>query len=274
MAVERFVYDSTPAKRAEIKRMSEQPSPESVGVARTTLQPAEMASDQTEFDLGYYGWRVVLAACLGRDGGIRLAVRLYLLCFCETAGCAIRLESRSHLERLRNRRRYAGGVLPAARPLDRSPWPSPHHSYLHDDLRMRHWLVLAVALRIVAVLRDLLRVGCSGERCSSSGLFAFHFYVVSTTFGDRAGLCDGWSGLGRHDFTRHRPIDHQPVRMARSLCVTRWSGIVTRLAPQLALHPRARRSRARVLSRSTFWNDMAAGPALFCVSGLSPPSFS
>jgi MFS family permease len=34
-----------------------------------TLQPAEMTSSLTEFDPDYYGWRVVLAACLGVMAG-------------------------------------------------------------------------------------------------------------------------------------------------------------------------------------------------------------
>ena len=34
-----------------------------------TMQPAEKTSEITEFDLGYYGWRVVLAACLGVMAG-------------------------------------------------------------------------------------------------------------------------------------------------------------------------------------------------------------
>jgi MFS family permease len=34
-----------------------------------TLQPAEMTSSLAEFDPGYYGWRVVLAACLGVMAG-------------------------------------------------------------------------------------------------------------------------------------------------------------------------------------------------------------
>jgi len=34
-----------------------------------TMQPAELTSDLTEFDLGYYGWRVVLAACFGVMAG-------------------------------------------------------------------------------------------------------------------------------------------------------------------------------------------------------------
>jgi MFS family permease len=33
------------------------------------MQPAEKTSELTEFDLGYYGWRVVLAACLGVMAG-------------------------------------------------------------------------------------------------------------------------------------------------------------------------------------------------------------
>ena len=49
--------------------MSEESSPESVGVGRTTPQPVEMASGSSEFDLDYYGWRVVLAACLGVMAG-------------------------------------------------------------------------------------------------------------------------------------------------------------------------------------------------------------
>jgi MFS family permease len=34
-----------------------------------TVQPAEMASGPSELDLGYYGWRVALAACLGVMAG-------------------------------------------------------------------------------------------------------------------------------------------------------------------------------------------------------------
>jgi hypothetical protein len=33
------------------------------------MQRAEMTSDLTEFDLRYYGWRVVFAACLGVKAG-------------------------------------------------------------------------------------------------------------------------------------------------------------------------------------------------------------
>ena len=228
--------------------MSDECVPEAVGVGIAPNQTGEVSSGPSEFDLGYYGWRVVLAACLRRDGGIRLAVRLHIFGFCEAAGRGIRLESRSHLQRLRNRRRHSGRVLPAAGPVDRPLRPSPHHSSLHDDVWVRHCFVVTVALRNVAVLPDLLRAGRGWERCGSSGLFAIDFHLVSATFGDGAGFCDGGSGLGRHDSAGRRANHHQPVWLACSVRVTRRHCIAARLAAQLALHPRTRADRARVRS--------------------------
>jgi len=49
--------------------MSEEFVPGSAGVGIAAVQRAEMPSGSSEFDLGYYGWRVVLAACLGVMAG-------------------------------------------------------------------------------------------------------------------------------------------------------------------------------------------------------------
>jgi MFS family permease len=49
--------------------MSEESISGSTGVGAATARPAEMSSAPSEFDLGYYGWRVVLAACLGVMAG-------------------------------------------------------------------------------------------------------------------------------------------------------------------------------------------------------------
>src|SRR5450432_3135148 len=49
--------------------MSNESVPESVRVDNVLVQPGEMASGPSEFDPGYYGWRVVLAACLGVMAG-------------------------------------------------------------------------------------------------------------------------------------------------------------------------------------------------------------
>jgi MFS family permease len=48
--------------------MSEEPVPGSVGAGVAT-QPADTLPGSSEFDLGYYGWRVVSAACLGVMAG-------------------------------------------------------------------------------------------------------------------------------------------------------------------------------------------------------------
>ncbi len=49
--------------------MSEESIPGNVGTGTATVLRAEMTPDLTEFDPGYYGWRVVLAACLGVMAG-------------------------------------------------------------------------------------------------------------------------------------------------------------------------------------------------------------
>jgi cyanate permease len=56
------------------------------------------------------------------------------------------------------------------------------------------------------------------------------------------------AGLGAMILTGRCSIHHQPVWLARSVRVSRRSCIVTRLAPQLALHPRARSYRKQVRS--------------------------
>jgi MFS family permease len=71
------VYHSNLAQRAEItreikreiRRMSEESLPARCGIRISTVEPAEMPSGPNEFNLGYYGWRVVLAACLGVMAG-------------------------------------------------------------------------------------------------------------------------------------------------------------------------------------------------------------
>jgi len=49
--------------------MSDASISEDLKVAMSVTHPAIEANSQTEFDSGYYGWRVVLAACLGVMAG-------------------------------------------------------------------------------------------------------------------------------------------------------------------------------------------------------------
>jgi MFS family permease len=55
--------------QAENKRMSDESVPGSIAVGIATAEPAQRAASPSEFDPGYYGWRVVLAACLGVMAG-------------------------------------------------------------------------------------------------------------------------------------------------------------------------------------------------------------
>ena len=221
--------------------MNDEPLIGSVDVGLAMTQRADGPPDPSEFDLGYYGWRVVLAACLGVMAGFGSLFVYTFSVFVKPLAAEFGWSREAISSGFAIAAVTLGYRFSVAWPVDRSLRPSPHHSCLHDDIRVRHGLIVVVALRIVAVLLDLLRAGFRWERRGSSGLFAIDFHLVSATLGDGVGLRDGWSGFGRHDFTRRRPIHHQPVWLARGVRVSRWSGVVTRLAPQLALHPRPRR---------------------------------
>src|SRR5580693_9368403 len=52
-----------------MKQMSDESFPESVEIGMSIKRCVETASGPSEFDLGYYGWRVVLAACFGVMAG-------------------------------------------------------------------------------------------------------------------------------------------------------------------------------------------------------------
>src|SRR5580692_8922892 len=175
------------------------------------------------------------------NGWVRLAVRLYLCDFCETAERAIWMEPRSHLTRLRARCYHIGRSLPAHRPVARSFWTSAHHSSLHGSLLLRDHFVVTVALRCMAVLRDLHRAGSGGKRCSASGLLAIYLHLVSAAIGRGTCLCNGWSGPGRHDSACGRASNHQPIWLEGSLPFSRLYCLATWTPAQLALHRRTRR---------------------------------
>jgi MFS family permease len=63
------VYDSLPTPRQIFWRWKEIVSLAPHPQTTNAIQPAGMTSGLTEFDPGYYGWRVVLAACLGVMAG-------------------------------------------------------------------------------------------------------------------------------------------------------------------------------------------------------------
>jgi MFS family permease len=94
------------------------------------------------------------------------------------------MEPRSHLERFRYRRGNTGSVFPAAGAVDRSLRSTQDHSCLHDDLRVCDCLVVVIAIRFVAVLRDLLVLGVVGNGAAHLA----YSRSISTWFQRRLGM--------------------------------------------------------------------------------------
>jgi len=70
MVVGQSVYHSAPSKTvAEVLALEGKREPGSHHQTKDAGERAEIASERTEFDPGYHGWRLVLAACLGVMAG-------------------------------------------------------------------------------------------------------------------------------------------------------------------------------------------------------------
>jgi MFS-type transporter involved in bile tolerance (Atg22 family) len=139
--------------------MSEESFPGSVErvVAMTPL--ADSVTGPTEFDLTYYGWRVVFAPCLGVMAGFGSLLVYTFSVF----GKPLAAEFGWSREAISSGFAIAAITLGVISPLlgrwiDRFG-PRRIILRLHDDIRVCHRLVVAVALRFVAVLYDLLRAG-------------------------------------------------------------------------------------------------------------------
>jgi hypothetical protein len=124
--------------------MSQGSIPGSVGIGTATVQPAEMAPGAGEFDLGCYGWRVVLSACLGVIAGFGSLFVYTFSVFVKPLTAEFGW----------SREAISSGFAIAAVTLGLCPpsldrwidrfWASPHHSYLHDGVRLRHCILVPV----------------------------------------------------------------------------------------------------------------------------------
>ena len=184
-----------------------------------TIQSDETTPGLSEFDLKYYGWRVVLAACLGVMAGFGSLFVYTFTVFVKPLGA----EFGWSREAVSSGFAIGAVTLGLCSPLlgrwiDRL-WPPPHHSSLHDGVWLRHCFAVTVALRIMAVLPDLLRAGSGWEWRGSSGLFAIDFHLVPKTSGDGAGLRNGGIGLGRNDSAGRGAKHHQPLGLEGGLRV-------------------------------------------------------
>ena len=110
------------------------------------MAAAEVPPGPTEFDPGYYGWRVVLAACLGVMAGFGSLFVYTFSVFVKPLAAEFGWSREAISSGFAIAAVTLGCDLPIAGPVDRSLWPSPHHSCLHDDVWVRHRFVVAVAL--------------------------------------------------------------------------------------------------------------------------------
>jgi hypothetical protein len=128
-------------------------------------QKERPAPELSEFDLGYYGWRVALAACFGVMAGFgSLFVYTFAVYVKPLSG-----EfgwSREEISRgFRVRGDHAGPSVSTDRPVARPLRPSPHHSAVHAGVQLRNGLAGTVAPSPMAVLSHLY---CAWRgRCSA-----------------------------------------------------------------------------------------------------------
>src|SRR5580693_6202066 len=99
----------------------------------TDTQMEQLLETDTELDEsqpGYYGWRVVLAACLGVMAGFGSLFVYTFSVFVKPLAAEFGW----------SREAISSGFAIAAVTLG---WPSPHHSCQHDDICVRHSLIVA-----------------------------------------------------------------------------------------------------------------------------------
>ena len=208
------------------------------------LQAEESAPALTEFDLGYYGWRVALAACLGVMAGFGSLFVYTFAVFVKPLSA----EFGWNREAISLGFGLAAVTLGLISPLlgrwiDRF---GPRRIIL-PCMTVYCCAILSLAFlhsHSVAVLRNLRRAGFGRKRCSALGLFAIDFHVVSATFGDGTRFRNGGSGLGRYDPAGCSAEYYRPSRLESSLLFPRLSCLTAWAATQLAFCPRARPGQA------------------------------
>src|SRR5208282_5273670 len=198
------------------------------------------------------------------DGGIRLAFRLYLHCFCKAVGRSIRLESRIGFGWFCDCCHDRWSVLSLHRTVDRSFRPPAHHSSLHDGVWLRHCLTGAAGFRVMAFLSDLLCDRRGWQRSRAPGLRSLDFDLVSAAIGYGTGLRNGRSRSRRHDPAGHRAVRRHSIWLEGRLPFARRDCVTAGTAAQLALHHRSWSKAKTVRASCSFRTHLAARHAHAC----------
>jgi len=89
-----------------------------------TIQSDEATPGLSEFDLKYYGWRVVLAACFGVMAGFGSLFVYTFAVFVKPLGGEFGWSREAISSGFAIAAVTVGSVLPAAGPVDRPLWPA------------------------------------------------------------------------------------------------------------------------------------------------------
>jgi MFS family permease len=177
-----------------------------VGVAMT--RPAESVPGPNESDAGYYGWRVVLAACLGVMAGFGSLFVYTFSVFVKPLAAEFGW----------SREAISSGFAIAAVTLG---FVSPLLGRWIDRFGPRRIILVCMTVYVCAIASlSLLHSGlwqfyltCFVLGVVGNGAAHLAYSRSISTwfqrrFGDGARLRHGWSGLGRHDITGRRSIHY------------------------------------------------------------------
>jgi MFS family permease len=188
--------------------MGDESFPGSVELGVAMTPSADSVPGPSEFDLGYYGWRVVLAACLGVMAGFGSLFVYTFSVFVKPLATEFGW----------SREAISSGFAIAAVTLGVCSPP------------LGRWIDRFGPRRIILACMTIYGCAIASLSLLHSGLWQFYMSCfvlgvvgngaahlafsrsISTwfqrTLGDGVSLCDGRSGFGRPDFTRSCPIHH------------------------------------------------------------------
>jgi hypothetical protein len=152
----------------------------SFDVSVNQTDPVESAQGPTEFDLDYYGWRVVIAACLGVMAGFGSLFVYTFSVFVKPLAAEFGWSREAVSSGFAIAAVTLGLISPLlGRWIDlRTP---PNHSSVHDDLCLHIRFVSFVTCRRLAVLFDLLHFGLGWKWRGALGVLSVDFHLVRAT---------------------------------------------------------------------------------------------
>ncbi len=229
-----------------------------------TIQSDETTPGLSEFDLKYYGWRVVLAACLGVMAGFGSLFVYTFTVFVKPLGAEFGW----------SREAVSSGFAIGAVTVG-----------LCSPLLGR-WIDRYGPRRIILPCMTVFGCGIASLSLLRSGIWQFYVTCfvlgvvgngaahlaysrsISTWFQKRLGMALAFVMVGSGLGAMILPVVAQSI-ISRSgwraaYAALGWHRVAARPSAQLALYPRTRLAKGRVRSSHAFWNDASARTEFLC----------